>query len=108
MTARRLLEVQPDGLVEWFHFDHATGEIAIEHAQDVELVIEANKASANDHDGFSASRELREIAEIPAVIALKWLNELGVNVFDRNHWPAVKRLLRDPDWRWLRTSPGGI
>ena len=47
-------------------------------------------------------------AEIPAIIAVKWLNELGVNLFDSNHWPAVKRLLRDPDWKWLRSSPGRI
>jgi hypothetical protein len=105
---RRLLDIQPDGVVEFFHFDEGTGRVAIEHVQDIAPVLEANKARASAGDGFSASRELREIAEIPPVIALKWLNELGIDVFDRNHWPAVKRLLRDPDWRWLRTSPGRI
>jgi hypothetical protein len=105
---KRLLEVQPDGVVEWFHYDEETGAIAIEHVQDVEPLLAANRARAQDSDGFSPSRELREIAEIPPVIVLKWLNELGIDLFDRNHWPAVKRLLRDPDWKWLRTSPGRI
>jgi hypothetical protein len=105
---RRLLEVQPDGVVELFHFDETTGQFAIEHVEDIGPALAANQARANAGDGFSPSRELREIAEIPPVIALKWLNELGIDVFDRNHWPAVKRLLRDPDWRWLRTSPGRI
>jgi hypothetical protein len=105
---KRLLEVQPDGITEVFHFDEATGRIAIEHIQDTAPVIEANKRAANDRDGFSPSRELREVAEIPMVIALKWKHELGVDVFNRDHWPAVKRLLRDPEWRFLRTSPGRI
>src|SRR5207247_4320421 len=73
---RRLLEVQPDGIVEYFHFDEASGEMAIEHVQDVEPILDANKERANSHDGFSPSRELREVGEIPAIIAAKWLNEL--------------------------------
>jgi hypothetical protein len=35
MSERRLLEIQPDGVVEWFHFDHSSGRMAIEHIQDV-------------------------------------------------------------------------
>jgi len=104
---KRLLDVQPDGIVEWFHFDEETGNFAIEAVQDVQPALDANRARANSHDGFSPARELREIAEIPAIIIVKWLNE-GINIFDRNHWPAVKRKLRDPDYRWLRTSPGRI
>ena len=42
------------------------------------------------------------------VVALKWKEERGIDVFNRDHWPAVKKLLRDPEWRYLRTSPGRI
>ncbi len=108
MTEKRLIEVQPDGIVEWLHFDSATGAFAIERVQDVEPVLEANKAAANAGDGYSPSRELREVAEIPMVVALKWKEERGIDVFNRDHWPAVKKLLRDPEWRYLRTSPGRI
>jgi hypothetical protein len=104
---KRLLDVQPDGVVEWFHFDEGTGNFAIEAVQDVQPVLDANKARATGHDGFSPSRELREIAEIPAIIIVKWLNQ-GINIFDRNDWPKVRQLIRDPDYRWLRTSPGWI
>jgi hypothetical protein len=104
---RRLLDRQADGLAAWLHFDPADGAIAIEHVQDVDAILAANKAAANARDGFSASRELREIAEIPAIVVLLWRDE-GVDIFDRNHWPEVKRRLSDPDWRWLRTSPGAI
>ena len=39
MTEKRLIEVQPDGIVEWLHFDSATGAFAIERVQDVEPVL---------------------------------------------------------------------
>lgn len=105
---RRLLEVQPDGITEIFHMDELTGEIAIERIQNVEPVIEANKRAQTTGDGFSPARDLREIAEIPLGVVELWRTVLGVDVFNRDHWPAVKRLLRDRDWQHLRTSPGSI
>ena len=108
MTEKRLIEVQPDGIVEWLHFDAASGAFAIERVQDVEPVLEANKAAANASDGYSPSREMREVAEIPMVVALKWKEERGIDIFNRDHWPAVKQLLSDPEWRHLRTSSGRI
>jgi hypothetical protein len=105
---KRLIEVQADGVVEWLHFDELTGEMAIQRCQDVSEALEANKARATSHDGFSPARELREIAEIPMGVVEVWRTTLGVDIFDRNHWPAVKRLLRDGAWRNLRTSPGRI
>src|SRR5215469_6219006 len=108
MGMKRLLQVQADGITEIFHMDELTGEITIERVQDVELVIEANKRAQVAGDGFSPSRELREIAEIPMGVVELWRTVLGVDIFNRNHWPAVKRLLRNSDWRHLRTSSGGI
>lgn len=105
---KRLLEVQPDGITEIFHMDELTGEIAIERVQDVAPVIEANKRARTAGDGFSPSRDLREIAEIPLGVVELWRTVLGVDIFNRDHWPAVKRLLRDRDWQHLRTSPGAI
>jgi hypothetical protein len=105
---KRLLDVQPDGLVEVFHYDEATGRIAIEHLQNVTKLIAANKRAAAEGDGYSPSRDLREIAEIPAIILLKWMHEDGINYLDRNHFRGILRKLRDPDWAYLRTSPGRI
>ena len=105
---RRILENQPDGITEIFHMDERTGEITIERIQDVEPVIEANKRAQTAGDGFSPSRDLRQIAEIPLGIVELWRTVLGVDIFNRDHWPAVKRLLRDSEWRHLRTSPGSI
>jgi hypothetical protein len=105
---RRILEIQSDGTTEIFHMDELTGEITIERSQDVEPVIEANKRAQTAGDGFSPSRDLRQIAEIPMGVVELWRTVLGVDIFNRDHWPAVKRLLRDSEWRHLRTSSGSI
>ena len=94
------------GLTEAFHFDESNGEAAIETFSDVEPQLDLNKALANDGDGYSPSRELRRIARIPLIVVEKWRNELGVDVFNKDHMAKVRALLNDPDWRYLRTSPG--
>ena len=84
------------------------GRLVVEAVQDLAPILERNKALAVAGDGYSPSRELRRAASIPAVVAEKWRNELGIDVFDPDHWPAVRRLLNDPEWRWLRTAEGRL
>jgi hypothetical protein len=107
---RRLLSVDPlSGIAEYHHYDSATGRTVIETVQDVAPVLERNRTLQNaDDGGWSPSRELRRAATIPDIIVLKWRSEYGIDVFNRNHWPAVKRLLNDPEWRYLRTAPGHL
>jgi hypothetical protein len=107
---RRLLDFDPlTGLREYHSYDPITRKTIIETVQDVAPALERNKALQNEGDGgWSPSRELRRAASIPHVVILKWRHDHGIDVFDRNHWPAVKRLLNDPDWRWLRTAPGRL
>lgn len=107
---RRLLDHDPTtGLVEYHHYDDATDRTVIETVQDVRPVLERNKALLNaDDGGWSATRELRRAAAIPDIIILKWRNEEGIDVFDPNHWPAVKRKLNSSEYRWLRTAPGTL
>lgn len=92
------------GLSEAFHFDES--HFTIETKQDVEPFLENNKRLANDGDGYSPSRDWRRIANIPLGIVEMWRTRLGVDIFNKDHQPAVRRLLNDPDWRLLRTSPG--
>jgi hypothetical protein len=96
MDVQRRVVEDEDGLV--FH-----------STQDVEGILDLNKAAFNDGTrGYTPSRDLRKIAEIPLIIAEKWKNELGVDVFDKNHADAVRRLLNDPEWLYLRTAPGRV
>lgn len=107
---RRLIERDPQsGIAEYHHYDPSADRTVIETVQDVAPIIELNKARQNSDDGgWSISRELRRAATIPDIIILKWRNELGIDVFNRDHWPAVKRLLNSSEWRYLRSAPGHL
>lgn len=91
-----------------FVTDPMTGDLVVHREADVEPILEHNKALAADGDGYSRSRELRRAASIPMAVIEKWRNELGVNVFDPDHKPAVRRLLNSSEYLYLRTAPGRL
>lgn len=105
MTGRFLGYDPAYGLTEAFHVNSDV-DFAIETTADVEPILDNNKRLSTLNDGYNIARDLRRIASIPLVIIEKWKNELGVNIFDKNDAPKVRALLNDPDWRYLRTSPG--
>jgi hypothetical protein len=107
---RRLLEADRlTGIAEYHHYDSGTDRTVIETVQDLAPILERNKELQKADDrGWSPSRDLRRAATIPDIMVLKWRNEYGIDVFNRDHWPAVKRLLNDPEWRYLRTAPGTL
>lgn len=107
---KRLLESDPvTGLTEYHHYDSATDRTVIETVQDVEPILERNKAlQSEDAGGWSPTRELRRAATIPDIVILKWRREEGIDVYDPDHWPAVKRKLNSSEYRWLRTAPGTL
>lgn len=81
------------------------GRFAIHYDQDCESAIEANKALAGiGRAHYAADPDMWKVASIPIVVQYKWLHEHGVDVMNRDHWPAVKRLLNDPEWRYLKTA----
>jgi hypothetical protein len=84
-------------------------DFTIRSVQDATPFLDHNKRLQNDGtDGYSPSRELKRVASIPPIVAEKWLTEEGIDVFNRDHWPAVKRKLNSSDYMWLRTSGGRI
>ena len=106
MATRRFFDYDElTGEVEWFHFDHDTGRFSIETVQDVEPILDQNHRLANAGDGFSADRELRRIASIPHVVYQAWLG-MGFDALLPENRATLRRILNDPDWRKLRTSPG--
>ena len=77
---------------------------------DVTDHLEQNKAMMNHNDGYSPSRELRRVASIPAIIILKWKEELGVDFYssDPEQKRKVRQLLNSSEYLFLRTAPGRI
>jgi hypothetical protein len=87
------------------------GVLEIRTFQDIEPIIEANKAAQNNSDfnnGYTPSRDLKHVASIPRVILNKWAKESGLNVFSREFGEYLKKKLNDPDNKFLRTGLGEL
>lgn len=94
-----------EGDVGHFWRDDGEGGGEIISMQDVGPLIEANKQKQNNTPRILKADFWPE-AFIPDIIILKWLQEEGLNIFDKNAAPQLRRRLNDPDWRFLRTRPG--
>lgn len=104
MSDRVFTESTPEGLSSEWRF-RPNGEIVIKHTQDVEAILERNKRLQNElGKGFTKSGDMRYVGSIPMVIVMKWKTELGVDVFNPDHHKKVMQLLKDPEYRYLRTS----
>jgi hypothetical protein len=90
------------GTWETFEYDEATGNVTIRQYADVQPALDYNKSFHLTSDG--KGKDMWLAASIPDTIALKWLRDYGVNAWRADHWPAVKRLLEDPEWRHLRPT----
>ena len=91
-----------------YHEDPMSGDLTVARLSDVEANLEINKALYSLNDGYSPSRELRRAASIPMSIVEKWKNELGIDVFNPDHLPAVRQLLNSSEYLYLRTAPGRL
>jgi len=84
----------PDGMV-------ILGEYA-----DVEPLLDFNKKLANDDE--YTKRGIKDCwwhcASFPAIIIAKWKYEHGVDVYNKHHIEAVRKLLRRPEYRYLKTT----
>lgn len=89
------------------HFDTNGQDLTIEHIQDVEPILEANKRKRTEDQRSDWGRE---IAEIPNVIYMRWLLEehargnTSLRMFTPEFDEIVQKKLNDPDWAYLRTD----
>ncbi len=97
-----------DGIASYIRDDGKTTEIL--SSADITDHLEQNKAMANHNDGYSPSRELRRVASIPAIVILKWKEELGVDFYssDPDQKRRVRQLLNSNEYQFLRTAPGRL
>lgn len=105
-----LLDIDPlTGVETWHHYDPVTDATTIESRQDVEPFLEANKVLSNtDYSQQGIKESWWHVASLPMVVIEKWKVEDGIDVFNKNHWNAVKRKLNDPENRFLRTGSGRV
>lgn len=99
--SKRLLDVV-DGVATYHDYDEATDTTYIHTEQDTSAITDLNKAQQNE--GFDKRSNMWHAATIPAVVQLEWLTKYGVDMMNKDHFPAVKRLLNSSDYRHLRRN----
>lgn len=96
-----------DGVLVRPHFDSNGKDLAIEHVQDVEPILEFNKALRGEDQRSDWGRH---VASIPNVIYVRWLNEAhaagntSLRLFTPEFDEIVQKKLQDPEWAYLRTD----
>lgn len=96
------------GITEYYYYDDDTGGFIMESVQDVEDVIEDNKARANMAPSHWRGNWHR-VASIPNVVMME-LSKQGIvspagRIFDQQ---AFRKWLNDRDNQLFRTRPGKV
>ncbi len=95
------------GLFVQAHLNSNGQDIAMEHIQNVEPILEWNRQSRRDEQHSDWGRH---VARIPNVIYVKWLNEAhargntSLRLFTPEFDLIVQKKLGDPEWAYLRTD----
>lgn len=108
--ARELL-IAPEFEGDVTHWSEPDGEggLLIHSEQDVEPILDRNKAMLTANDGYNADRSMRRVATIPLIVRNMIINSEGWDPWQPHLFPEkMARLLNDPDWAHLRTADGRI
>lgn len=84
------------------------GNVIVERIQDIEPIIEANKADlCASTSGWGG--DLHHVARIPNIVIEKWCKERGFKFEDFIRDKSLtKKLLNDPENSMFRTKAGRI
>lgn len=79
-------------------------ETIITKTQDIEPVLDLNKAKSNELGKKIYSDAYNHVASIPPSVQVKWLWEEGLDIYNPEHAERLKRKLNSNEYRYLRTS----
>lgn len=100
---RRLLEYDAERGLRIDFIGNNDGTFSLEYMQDVEPLLDKNKASQND-GGFDRKSEFRHYASIPVTVQYAWINQYGVDPLKPEHQDLLARLLNSNEYRYLKTK----
>lgn len=94
--------------IDHFLRHEADGSIHLESRQDVQFLLDDNKALATHNDGYNADRTMRRVARIPMILLMKWQTEEGWDPFNPANEDKLAAKLDSSEYRHLRTAPGRV
>ena len=85
------------GVQEWHHYDANSDTTIIETVQNVEPHLELAKKIRNNEEFSKKGIQGNwwHFAHIPDSIILKMKFEDGVDIYDKNDWPRVGKLIQE-------------
>lgn len=90
-------------------YDEDGDALVVRYSDDVEATLASNKAAQAAFTGFDRREVFHKVAEIPAIMIVKWLTEEGLNFYKKEDFDLIiKRKLNNPDYQFLKTIPGRI
>ena len=104
---KRIVDHDPmTGISTFFEYHPDTDMTIVSREQDVESILELNKAKANDTDYTKngIKNGWWQYASYPLVIIEKWLTEDGIDVFNPEHEKRRLQKLNQPEYRYLKTT----
>lgn len=102
---KRLLDYNPDTGVREVYEGTDEGFL-IHTTQDVTPILDNNKSRFNDWKSKSerTKSDFWQVAEIPIGVQYDWLIKHGIDIYNKDHWAGVKRMLNSSDYRYLKTA----
>jgi len=104
---KRLVDYDPlTRITTWFDYYPESDMTVVSREQDVEAILETNKALANntDYTRIGFRNNWWHYATIPNILIEKWKNEEGINVFDKNDSKRVFKKLNQPEYKFLKVT----
>lgn len=102
--SEQLLDFNPaTGMKTWFSSSEDDGGTwQVRYEQDTAPILDQNKSA--QADGFDRRGDMWHAAKVPTVVLMEWVVKHGVRAWDKNHAPAVRRLLDSNEYRYLRVN----
>lgn len=105
MGTRRLLEYDPFRGLRIDFESLGNGEYALHYEQDVEPLLDENKAKQSyGREYYAHDDEMWKVASIPVTVQYEWIRQHGVDPLRPENQDLLRRLLNSNEWRYLKTA----
>lgn len=102
---KRLLEYDQHRGLSIYHEGLGDGNFALHYEQDVEPVIELNKAKQRSgREYYANDADVWRVASVPITVRYEWIKRYGTDPLMPENQKLLERLLNNPEWRYLKTA----